>query len=305
VATTPRSLRLGGCGDPLALHLVMLEEVYRHASELDIIHFHVDYLHFPLTRRERVANVTTLHGRLDLPDIWPLHREFGEMPLVSISDAQREPMPWAAWQDTVYHGLPDLYHLDRGGDYLAFLGRICHEKGVDHAIEIARRVGLPLRIAAKVDPADRDYHAREIVPLLAQPHVELLGEIGEVEKQGFLGGARALLFPIEWPEPFGVVLIEALACGTPIIAFSRGSVPEIVEDGVTGFVCRDVEQAVDAVHRVPELSRAACRTAFERRFTAERMARDYVEIYRRLIDDRRDHPGRGPVLHLGNELASG
>jgi glycosyltransferase involved in cell wall biosynthesis len=304
VATTPRGLRLAGCGEPLALHFAMLEEVYRRAGELDIIHFHVDYLHFPMTRRERVTNVTTLHGRLDLPDLWPLYREFDAMPLVSISDAQRAPMPWAAWQATVYHGLPDLYHLDRGGDYLAFLGRICPEKGVDRAIEIAGRAGLPLRIAAKVDPADRDYHASQVAPLLAQPHVEFVGEIGDVEKQGFLGGARALLFPIDWPEPFGLVLVEALACGTPIIAFSRGSVPEIVEDGLTGFVCWDVEQAVDAVHRVSNLSRAACRAAFERRFTADRMARDYVQIYRRLIDARRDHPGRGPVLHPGNELAS-
>jgi glycosyltransferase involved in cell wall biosynthesis len=258
-----------------------------------------------MTRRERVTNVTTLHGRLDLPDLWPLYREFDAMPLVSISDAQREPMPWAAWEQTVYHGLPDLYHQDRGGDYLAFLGRISPEKGVERAIEIAARAGLLLRVAAKTDPVDRDYHASELSPLLAQPHVELLGEIGDLEKQGFLGGARALLFPIDWPEPFGVVLIEALACGTPIIAFARGSVPEIVEDGVTGFVCRDVEQAARAVHRVPDLSRAACRAAFERRFTAERMARDYVEIYRRLIDARRDHPDRGPVLHLGDELASG
>jgi glycosyltransferase involved in cell wall biosynthesis len=305
VSTTPRALRLAGCTDALAAHLVMIEEVSRRAGEFDIIHFHCDYLHFPSSRRDRLPHVTTLHGRLDLPELLPLHRAFCGMPLVSISDHQRTPMPWAAWQRTVYHGLPDTFHLDEGGGYLAFLGRICPEKGVDRAIEIAGRTGLPLKIAAKVDAADRDYHDHVIKPLLSQAHVEFIGEIGESEKQQFLGGARALMFPIDWPEPFGMVLIEALACGTPIIATRCGSVPEIVEHGVTGFICDDIDEAVHAVDRVANLSRADCRAAFERRFTADRMAGDYVEIYRRLVDARRDHPGRGPVLHPRNELARG
>jgi glycosyltransferase involved in cell wall biosynthesis len=304
VATTQRALRLAGVADSLPQHLVMFEEVYRRATDFDVIHFHVDYLHFPATQREHVTNVTTLHGRLDLPDMWPIYRRFDAMPLVSISDAQREPMPWAAWQGTVHHGLPDMLRMQDGrSDYLAFLGRICPEKGVDRAIEIARRAGLPIRIAAKIDPMDREYHAREIAPLLAQTHVEFVGEIGEAAKQTFLGDARALLFPIDWPEPFGMVLIEALACGTPIIAFGRGSVPEIVEHGVTGLICDTLEEAVLAVDRVRELSREACRRSYERRFTAERMACDYVAIYRRLLDARRDHPGRRPVLHPRDELA--
>ena len=306
VATVPHGLRLAGCADTLSPHLFMLEQVYRRAHEFDVVHFHLDQLHFPTTYREGVRHVTTLHGRLDLPEIWPLYRLFEEMPVVSISDAQRAPMPWAAWQGTVYHGLPARRGLvPSAGEYLAFLGRICPEKGIDRAIEIARRAGMPLRVAAKIDTADRAYYERVIAPLMAQPHVEFVGEIGEAEKQAFLAGARALLFPVDWPEPFGMVLIEAMACGTPIIAFPRGSVPELVEDGVSGFLCRDVDEAVDAVHRVADLSRQACRAVFDRRFTAERMACDYIVIYRRLFDAGRDHPDRGPVLHPGTEQASG
>ena len=305
VSTSPHALRLSGCVDAVCSHFVMFEEVYRRAANFDVVHFHVDYMHFPMTRREGLTHVTTPHGRLDLPELLPLYQLFDSMPLISISDAQREPMPWAGWQCTAYHGLPeDLYRLEQGpGEYLAFLGRVCPEKGLDRAIEIARRAGMRLRVAAKVDAADRAFHEREIVPLLSQRHVEFIGEIGECEKQAFLGGARALLFPIDWPEPFGMVLIEALACGTPVVAFRRGSVPEIIEDGVTGFICDDPEEAVQAVRRLPELSREDCRTRFEARFTAERMASDYVGIYRRLIDARRNHPGRGPVLHPHNELA--
>ena len=305
VATTPRALRLGGCADAVAPHLAMLEEVYRRRADFDVVHFHCDYLHFPMTQREHMTHVTTLHGRLDLPDIWPLYHAFEGMPLVSISDSQRAPMPWAKWVRTVHHGLADVYRPGPGGDYLAFLGRICSDKGIVPAIEIAKRAGMKLRIAAKIGDADRAYFEQHVAPLLSDPLVEFVGEIGEAGKQELLGGARGLLFPIDWPEPFGMVMIEALACGTPVIAFPRGSVPEIVEQGVTGFLCDDVEEGARAVARLPELSREACRAAFERRFHADRMARDYVEVYRRLIDARRDHPDRGPLLHSGDELSRG
>jgi glycosyltransferase involved in cell wall biosynthesis len=316
VAPCSRSLRLDpGCIDPLAHHLVLVEEVFRRAEEFDILHFHIDYLHFPVSRRSPVPHVTTLHGRLDLPDLVPLYREFRGMPVTSISNAQRAPLPWLNWRGTVHHGLPADLHcgLDGPGDYLAFLGRVSPEKGLERAIEIARRARLPLRIAAKVDRADIPYHEEVIKPLFAQPHVDFVGEIGEEEKRGFLGNARALLFPIDWPEPFGLVMIEAMACGTPIVAFRRGSVPEIMTEGETGFVCSTVEEAVAAVERLPEISRRGCRQAFERRFTATRMAREYVSIYRRQIEresdgreDRREgNAGPGTVLHPGYELAPG
>ncbi len=252
VAPCARSLRLDpACVDPLAHHLVLIEEVFRRAEDFDILHFHIDYLHFPVTRRSPVPHVTTLHGRLDLPDLVPLHREFRGMPVTSISNAQRAPLPWLNWRETIQHGLPvELYH----GKDLAFLGRVSPEKGLDHAIEIARRASLPLRVAAKVDRADVAYFEAIIKPLLTQPHVDFLGEIGETEKQRFLGDARAFLFPIDWPEPFGLVMIEAMACGTPIIAFRRGSVPEVMVEGKTGFVCDDVEEAAAAVGRLSEVS---------------------------------------------------
>jgi glycosyltransferase involved in cell wall biosynthesis len=310
VAPCARALRLDPHRrDPLAQHLVMIEEVFRRADELDFIHFHVDYLHFPASKRHRIPHVTTLHGRLDLPELVPLYRTFQEMPVVSISKAQREPLPWLNWQGTVYHGLPEeLYGCqEEPEDYLAFLGRVSPEKRLDLAVEIARRAGLPLRIAAKVDRADSDYYEQVIRPLLRQPGVEFLGEVGEQDKGTFLGRARALLFPIDWPEPFGLVLIEAMACGTPVVAFRRGSVPEVVDHGETGFVCSTVEQAVAAVGRLPEISRRGCRRVFERRFTAGRMAQDYVSIYRRqlegAVDGRRDHPDQGTVLHPRHELA--
>lgn len=311
VAACPRALRLApDCIDSLAHHLILLEEVFRRAAEFDVIHFHVDYLHFPWTRRHPVPHVTTLHGRLDIPDLVPLHREFAGMPVVSISNAQREPLPGLDWQGTVHHGLPEDLHAFSGepGEYLAFLGRVSPEKGLDHAIEIARRAGLPIRIAAKVDRADLAYFAEVIEPLLAQPHVEFLGEINEERKGEFLGGARALLFPIDWPEPFGLVMIEAMACGTPVIAFRRGSVPEIVGDGETGFVVATREEAVSAVGRLPEISRRRCRTTFERRFTAPRMAHDYLTLYRQQIErwnDGRPDPDPGAVLHPGHQLARG
>lgn len=310
VAACPRSLRLDpGCVDPLAHHLVLLEEVFRRVDDFDVLHFHVDYLCFPFTRRLPVPHVTTLHGRLDIPDLIPLHREYRGMPVTSISDAQRAPLPWLNWRGTVHHGLPaDLHRgIDEPEAYLAFLGRISPEKGLDRAIEIARRAGLPLRIAAKIDHADLAYYEEVIKPLLAQPHVDFVGEIGEAEKQRFLGNARALLFPIDWPEPFGLVMIEAIACGTPVIAFRRGSVPEVLSDGEAGFVVSTVEEAVEAVGRLDEISRRGCRAVFERRFTARRMAREYLQIYRRQMgekqDVRADDTYPGDLLHPGYQLA--
>jgi len=291
VPACPEALRLDDdCVDSMAHHIRMMEQVVQAADQFDVIHFHIDYLHFPLSRLVQWPHVTTLHGRLDLPDLDPLYQEFGDMPVVSISDAQRRPLPKARWVETVYHGLPpDLYAYRSGpGDYLAFLGRISPEKRVDRAIEIAEQSGLPLKIAAKVDPVDQDYFEETIRPLLAAPHVEFLGEIGEAEKEFFLGNARALLFPIDWPEPFGLVLIEAMACGTPVIAFRRGSVPEIMEPGRTGFVVDSVDEAVAAAEQLPSVSRRDCRQVFEERFTAARMVRDYVRVYKRIrVQQRR------------------
>ena len=292
VAASPRALRLDkNCIDQLAHHVVLLEKVFRQAHEFDVVHFHIDYLHFPITRRRPVPRVTTMHGRLDISDLIPLYDEFRDMPLVSISNAQREPLPWVHWLATVYHGLPENLYRFRSepGKYFAFLGRISPEKRVDRAIEIAKQIGIPLKIAAKVDLVDRQYFKAVIKPLLCDPVVEYVGEIGEGEKDEFLGSAYALLFPIDWPEPFGLVMIEAMACGTPIIAYRQGSVPEVIEQGATGFVVNDLEDAVAAAKRVPELSRKRCREVFEQRFTARRMATA-------LIRDpvRRDDPHRLP-----------
>lgn len=289
VAPCRRSLRLDKqCVDQLAHHLLMLEMVTRQADQFDIIHFHCDYLHFPLSRRYRTPHLTTLHGRLDIPDLVPLYREYSDQPLVSISNAQRAPLPFARWLGTVYHGLPaDLYTFrEQPGRYLAFLGRISPEKRVDRAIQIAQRLGLPLKIAAKVDAVDREYFEDRIEPMLKDPLIEYLGEIGEGEKDELLGHAMALLFPIDWPEPFGLVMIEALACGTPVIAYRRGAVPEVIEDGVTGFIVEGLEDAVRAVERISTISRRRCRQVFEERFTATRMARDYLTIYERVMGPR-------------------
>jgi glycosyltransferase involved in cell wall biosynthesis len=287
VGVCARSLRLDPqCVDQLAHHIVLLEQVFRQASAFDLIHFHIDYLHFPLSVRQHIPTVTTLHGRLDLPDLVPLYKMFPSMPLVSISDAQRAPLPWVNWLGTVYHGLPeDLYTFqETPGTYLAFLGRIAPEKGVDQAIAIAQQVGMPLKIAAKVDRADRDYFREVVRPLLRHNSlVEHIGEVGGDDKDAFLGEAYALLFPIDWPEPFGLVMIEAMACGTPVIAYPRGSVPEVLEDGVTGWIVEGIEEAVQAVERVPALSRARCRQVFEERFSASRMAQDYLRIYTELL----------------------
>jgi glycosyltransferase involved in cell wall biosynthesis len=285
VPCAPRALRLSRCTDALAHHIRMLECVAQQFGRFEIVHFHIDYLHYPVSRRHSTPHVTTLHGRLDLPDLQPLYREFDDVPLVSISDAQRAPLPWVNWQATIYHGLPgDLHRFrEQAGNYLAFLGRISPEKRVDRAIEIARRAGMKLRIAAKVDQADLEYFETEIKPLLEDSLVDYVGELGGDEKDEFLGNARALLFPIDWPEPFGLVMIESMACGTPVIAFDRGSVPEVIDDGLTGFIVNDVDEAVRAVARIPEISRRECRRTFERRFSARRMTTDYLEVYRRVL----------------------
>lgn len=276
--------------DPLPYYVLMLDRVMACAERFDVLHFHIDMMHFPLLRHISVRSVTTLHGRLDLPDLEPLYTHFPGFPLVSVSAAQRAPMPPVNWAGTVHHGLPaDLLtcSVNPRGDYLAFLGRISPEKRPDHAIEIAARAGLPLKIAAKIDKVDRDYWERVIRPLLAaQTCAEYIGEIAEHEKPAFLGNARALLFPIAWPEPFGLVMIEAMACGTPVIAFACGSVPEVIEPGVSGYIVDSIDEAVAAVHRVSTLPRTAVRAAFEARFTVERMAREYVRIYQNLSDPR-------------------
>jgi glycosyltransferase involved in cell wall biosynthesis len=266
----------------------MLEQVFREIPRFDIIHFHCDYLHFPFSRRRRHPHVTTLHGRLDIPDLPCLYREYAGEPVISISNAQRRPLSWLNWQGTVYHGLPtELYTFrPEPGGYLAFLGRISREKRVDRAIAIARGVGMKLKIAAKIDKADQDYFHDEIEPLFQNPLVEYLGEIGGKDKDEFLGHAQALLFPIAWPEPFGLVMIEALACGTPVIAWREGSVPEVLQDGITGFVVQSVPEAVRAVGQIDTLSRGRCRQVFEQRFSAPRMAHDYLAIYRRLLQKK-------------------
>jgi len=272
--------------DPLADHVALMENVFRESDEFDFIHSHVDYIGFPLLRRMQTPSVTTLHGRLDLPNLQCLYNEFTDTPVVSISTSQRAPLPQANWQATVHHGLPrDLYSLHEGtGEYLAFLGRISPEKRVDTAIQIAKRFGMPLKIAAKIDKVDREYFETEIRPQIDGRQIELIGEIGEKEKDAFLGNAYALLFPIDWPEPFGLVMVEAMACGTPVIAFPKGSVPEVMRPGITGYVVDDAESAAKALGDVSNLSRKRCREIFERHYTAERMAQDYVALFEKLQD---------------------
>jgi glycosyltransferase involved in cell wall biosynthesis len=286
VPACEQSLRLDSkCRDQLAHHVRMLELVLGEKDDFDLIHFHIDYLHFPLSRREGLSQVSTLHGRLDIADLAPLYRMYRDMPLISISDAQREPLPWANWQGTVHHGMPPdhLSLYPDAGKYLAFLGRTSPEKGLDEAIRIARKAGMPLKIAAKVDRVDREYFYSVIKPLLKDPLIEFIGEIGYSEKNDFLGNAAALLFPIQWPEPFGIVTIEAMACGTPVIAYPNGSVPEIVIDGITGYVVRDAESAVRALRNVVGFDRVRCRLHFEQHFTASRMTRDYLAVYEKLV----------------------
>jgi glycosyltransferase involved in cell wall biosynthesis len=278
-----------GCRETLPHHVRMVELVFRDASQFDIIHFHCDYVHFPLVRRYARPSVTTLHGYVHENDLRELLCEYTDVSLISISAAQRAPLPGANWRGTVYHGLPPAAHTFRpeSGRYLAFLGRISPEKGLERAIEIARLTGIPLKIAAKIYDEDRSYFERTIQPLLHlySSLVEFVGEVGGVAKDDFLGHARALLFPINWPEPFGLVMIEAMACGTPIIAWRNGSVPEVVEDGITGFLVDNIEDAIGRISRLDSIRREECRRTFETRFSARRMALDYMQIYQEVISD--------------------
>jgi len=287
-AVAPRGLRLDATyHDRIAHHFVMIHDVMESADDFDVVHFHIDYLHYPASRAVGMNQLTTLHGRLDMPELVPLYRRFDDMPLVSISDAQRKPLPFANWIATVHHGLPpDLFRFSaEPAGYLAFLGRISPEKRPDRAIRIARAAGIPLKIAAKVDDADKAYFEEVVKPLIESgTGVEFIGEIGDAEKNRFLGGAAALLCPIDWPEPFGLVMIEAMACGTPVIAWQCGSVPEIVREGVNGYAVTSEEAAVKALGAIERFDRAACRRDFEARFTAQRMARDYLHVYRKTLE---------------------
>jgi glycosyltransferase involved in cell wall biosynthesis len=290
VSLWPRALRLDGTvRDPNALHIDLIEQVYRRAHEFDIIHCHIDYYPFSLLSRQPTPFVTTLHGRLDLPEHQPVFTTFSHVPVISISDAQRSPLPQANWAATVHHGMPESLLRPLGGkpSYLAFLGRVSPEKGLDRAIAIARMCHLPLKIAAKVDKADAEFFEHTIRPLLDSPQIEFVGEIDDARKPEFLSGAVALLTPIDWPEPFGLVMIEAMACGTPVVAFKRGSAPEIVENGVTGYTVEDVTSAAAAVNSAVNLPRDRIRQRFEERFSSRRMAKDYLEAYRALIFGQR------------------
>ena len=285
VPIVPRGLRLDGIHDSTPYNMRMLDQVAARQDEFDVLHFHIDFFQSPLFRGMAHKTLTTLHGRQDLPELPDIYRAFPHMPLVSISNHQRLPVPPVNWMGTVYHGLPNtLLKEGRGeGGYLAFLGRICPDKGILAAIEIARRAGMTLKVAAKVDPADQVYYDEQVAPVLAHsPHVEFIGEINDARKPEVLGNARALLFPICWPEPFGLVMIESMACGTPVIAFNCGSVPEIMENGLTGYVVDDVDQAVVAVGKLDALFRPSIRSRFEERFSVAAMARDYVRIYHQL-----------------------
>jgi glycosyltransferase involved in cell wall biosynthesis len=282
----PRALRLdGSIRDPNALHMMMLERVRQISDEFDLLHFHLDYYPFSLFSRQQTPFISTLHGRLDLPEHQPVFSTFNTAPLVSISNSQRRPLPQANWVRTIYHGVPEklLTPQPMKPAYLAVLGRIAPEKSIDRAIRIAKRCGIPLKIAAKIDRVDQEYYDEIIKPILDPSITEYIGEIGDHEKSEFLSGAIALLVTIDWPEPFGLVMIEAMACGTPVIAFNRGSVPEIVEDDITGYIVEDEISGLSAVNRVLRLDRQSVRRRFEERFTARRMATDYLAAYRSVM----------------------
>ena len=322
VSVMPRHLRGDGRENDWPIWTTLtLDQVFRDAElgAFDVIHFHVDSLHYPLARRCATPSVTTLHGRQDLPGLAALYRQFADLPLVSISDSQREPLPDANWLATIHHGLPlNLYRYHpQAENYFSFVGRISPEKRVDRAIEIAIGCNVPLKIAAKVDANDRAYFEQQIRPLLSHPLIEYLGEIGEEKKNDFIGRSRALLFPIDWPEPFGLVAIEALACGTPVVAYARGSVPEILRHGIDSFIVHDQEQAIAMARNIGQIARADCRASFEQRFSATTMAAKYVDAYRALVRCRpfdavqelwngRQDPHREQVVrrrHLGAERA--
>ena len=291
ISCVPRALRLSSdVQDFTPYHVAMVEQVRQQLDDFDIVHFHIDLFHCPAVRTWSCPTITTLHGRLDLPDLVPFYKIFGDIPLASISNNQRLPLPPVNWVDTVYHGLPSdlLPYRPCGGEYLVFLGRISPEKRPDRAIEIAVRTGLPLKMAAKIDRVDLDYWRNEIEPLVnAHDNVEYIGEVNEAGKAELLGNAAALLFPIDWPEPFGLVMIEAMSCGTPVVAWHNGSVPEVLDDGVTGRIVNNIEDATHAVFEVMRYNRAVVRARFEERFTVTRMANDYVRLYQELIDANR------------------
>jgi glycosyltransferase involved in cell wall biosynthesis len=291
VSPVARGLRLENQQDFASLyHTIMVDQVFKMAASFDVIHFHIDYFHLPLACRSKTPYLTTMHGRLDVPSLPPLFRHFPNAPLVSISQSQRAPLPWANWRATVHHGLPtDLYSFHSGpGEYFAFVGRMSSEKRVDRAIEIAEHCGVPIYIAAKIDKTEEAYFNEYLKPLFRSRYVNYVGEIGEMEKNEFLGRAKALLFPIDWPEPFGLVQIESFACGTPVVAYKAGSVPEVMAHGVTGFIVENQKEAFEAASRVESIDRGRCREVFEKRFTAERMATDYLRAYEAEIFKEQD-----------------
>lgn len=294
------------CTDHIAYHILQLKMVKDRVHEFDIIHFHTDYLHFPVSEHFTTPYVTTLHGRLNMSELTRIYDAFDEQPVISISYHQRLPLPQACWVGNVYHGLPKstLKFGNGKGGYVAFIGRISPEKRVDRAIEIAIATNKKIKIAAKVDKVDQEYFDKEIKPLLQHPLVEFIGEINEAEKSDFLGQAECLLFPIDWPEPFGLAMIEAMACGTPVIAFRNGSVPEVLRDGISGYIVNSIPEAVDAMQLIAQLPRKAVRKEFENSFSAERMAKDYVKIYQKLISET-ERKNLNPILpsqerHLEN-----
>jgi glycosyltransferase involved in cell wall biosynthesis len=288
VPCSENALRLDkSCVDQFAPHFTMIELIEREAKNFDIIHSHIDYTYFPVMKRSKNLYLTTLHGRLDLPEHFPLYRQYNDIPLISISNSQRRPIAFANWQATIYHGLPEklFKFIGTPGQYLAFVGRISPEKRVDRAIEIAIKTGVPIRIAAKVSDVDMEYFEKEIEPLFDHPLVEFIGEIGDSEKQDLLGNALALLYLIDWPEPFGLAMIEAMACGTPVIAYGHGSVPEVVDHGVTGYIVHSQQDAIDAVNKLSRIDRKKCRAVFEQRFSSRRMAKDYLSVYHSILQN--------------------
>jgi glycosyltransferase involved in cell wall biosynthesis len=291
VPVCERSLRLDEkCEDQLVHHVAMLQRVLDECDRFDLIHFHIDYIHFPLSRLMQLPHVTTLHGRLNIPDLKPFYNVFKDMPVISISHAQRTPLPEANWLENVYHGLPvDLLRPNYGaGRYLAFLGRVSKEKGLDRAIDIAIETGLPLKVAAKIDKNDQEYYEEHVRKKMDHPLIEFVEEISEREKNDFLGNATALLFPINWNEPFGLVMIESLACGTPVVAYNMGSVPELITHGVSGFIVDNQNDAIKAVENIGLIERKECRRMFEERFKAGRMAQDYLHVYNRVLESEKD-----------------